>query len=96
LADVHAVGAAPFDEIRAVVQDEERAVVVTGAPERCGRDDEILVGEILVAKLDDVDAAAQRCVEQIGGILPVRAPLEHEIEPRAGEPCASGGAVHGG
>jgi hypothetical protein len=93
---VHPVGAAPLDEIRAVVQDEKCAVLVTGAPERGGRDDEILVREVFVAKLDDVDAAAQRRVEQFGWILSVRAPLEHEIEPRAGEPCASGGAVHGG
>jgi hypothetical protein len=71
-------------------------VVVTGAPERRGRGNEILVREALVAELDDVDAAAQRRVEQGGRILPVRVPFEHEIEPRAGEPCASGGAVHGG
>jgi hypothetical protein len=69
---------------------------VAHAPERLRRGDELVVRQLLVPKLDDVDSAAERGVEQIGWVLPVRARVEDEIEPRSGESCAPAGAVHGG
>ena len=60
-----------------------------GRTERLGRGDERLVVELLVAQLDDVDAAAQRRLEQRTRILAVRPGLEDEIEARAGESLAS-------
>ena len=85
LAHVDAVGAARLDEIRPVVEDEERAVGVAGATERRRGRDELVVRQLLVPELDDVDAAAERRVEQRVGVAPVRARLEDEIEPRPGE-----------
>jgi len=78
---VHPVGAARLDEVGAVVEDEERAVLFARGAERPGRGDERLVGELLVAELDDVDATAQRRVEQRTGILAMRTGLEDEVEP---------------
>ncbi len=95
LPHVHAVGDAGVDEVGAVVEHEERAVSVAGAPERHGRGDELVVGELLVSELDDVHAAAEGGVEERGGILPVRARLDDEVEARAGEPLPAGRAVHG-
>ena len=64
LADVHAVGVARLHEVGAVVEDEQRAVRVGGGAERLRRLDQPVVGERLVAQLDQVGAAAQRGVEE--------------------------------
>ncbi len=80
LADVHAVGVCALDEIGPVVQHEQRAVPVAGAPERLGCPDELVVQELLIAKLHDVDAPAHRPVEQGRRIVAVRPGLEDEIE----------------
>ena len=87
---MHAVCSACLHEIRAVVEDEERAVLVAGGAERPGRGHERLVGELLVAKLDDVDAAAQRRVEQRTRVVAARPRLEDEVEARLREPLAAG------
>ena len=61
LADVHAVGAGGRDEVGAVVEDEQRAGGVAALRGRHGgRGEQLVVGGVLVAQLDDVDAAAQR------------------------------------
>ena len=73
LPDVHAVRAAALDELRPVVEDEERAAPGAGAPERLCSPDELVVGELLVPELHDVDATAERCVEKDRRILAVRA-----------------------
>ena len=52
------VSAARLDEVGPVVEHEERTVRVARRTERPGRRDELLVGELLVAELDDVDSAA--------------------------------------
>src|SRR5204863_325049 len=57
LADVDAVGVARLHEVGAVVEDEQRAVRVGGGAERLRRLDQLLVGERLVAQLDQVGAA---------------------------------------
>ena len=75
-----AVRPALLDEIRPVVQDEERAVRLARTTERVGRAHELVVGKLFIAQLDDVDAAAKRRVEQRRGIVAVGARLEHEIE----------------
>ena len=64
-ADVNAVGTARLDEIRPVVEDEERAVLRARGSERPGSGDERVVGERLVAQLHDVDAAPQRRLEDV-------------------------------
>ena len=64
-ADVNAVGAARLDEIRPVVEDEERAVLHARGSERLGGGDERVVVELLVAELDDVDPATQRRLEDV-------------------------------
>src|SRR5581483_8867781 len=87
-------GAAAFHELGTVVQDEERSVRVAGAPKRLRGPGELVGGELLVAELHDVDAAAQCRIQQRRGIFAVRPRLEHEIEPGAGEPRAAGCAVH--
>ena len=66
LADVHAVGRAGVHEIRPIVEDEQRAVGVGRLAERAARGDQPVVGEGLVAQLDDVDATAQRGVQERG------------------------------
>src|SRR4051794_24975675 len=96
LADVDAVGAGPLHERGPVVEDEEGAVLGTRAPEGLRRAHEVVGRQLLVAELDDVDAAAKGSIEERRRIAAVRTRLEHEIEPRAGEAGASRGAVHGG
>ena len=54
------VRTARLDEIRPVVEDEERAVLIARRSERLGRRNERVVVERLVAQLDDVHAAPQR------------------------------------
>ena len=84
-----AVRATPFDEVGPVVEDEQCAVPLARAPERLRGRDELVVGQILLAQLDDVDAASQRCVEQVVGD-----PLGDEVEARARESRAPGESVH--
>src|SRR5204862_6587082 len=85
LPDVHAVGAARRDEIGPVVEDEQRAALVGGGPELARRGDQALVVERLVAQLDDVDAAADRCGEELA-----RPGVADEVQPSAGDPFARG------
>lgn len=86
---MHAVGAAALDEIGPVVEDEERAVPLTGAAERLRRGDELVVRQIFLAQLHEIDAAAQRRLEQI-----LRDALGDEVEARACEARAPGKSVH--
>ena len=78
-----AVRAARLDEVGPVVEHEERAVRVACRTKRLGRRDELLVGELLVAELDDVDSAAQRGLEH-GDVSTGK----DEIELRASQPVA--------
>ena len=64
---------------------------VARRPERLGRRDELLVVELLVAELDDVDAAAQGGLESGGGLC---GRAEDEIEAGASETLAAGRSVH--
>jgi hypothetical protein len=80
---VDAVGAARVDEVRPVVEDEERAGGVGGRPELARGRDQRVVAERLVAQLDQVHPAAQRRVEQRPG-----AGVAHEVQARRGDPLA--------
>ena len=86
LADVHSVGAARVHEVGAVVEDEQRPALAGGAAERRRRLDQLLAAEVLVAELDDVDAAAQRRREQGRRVLAVGARLADEVQARRAEP----------
>ena len=92
LADVDAVGLARCDEVGTVVDQEERAMAIgRGAKVGCGAE-QALVARILVAQLDQVDAAGQGRFQQPlegGGLVPV---LANEVEPGALE--LVGGARH--
>jgi hypothetical protein len=83
LAHVHAVGVARLHEVGTVVEDEERAGGIRGGPERARRAHERGVVERLVAQLDDVDAAAQRSVQE-----QARALLADQVQARGGDPLA--------
>jgi len=55
-------------------------VCVAGAAERLGGADEVVVGQLLVAELDDVDAAPKCRVEELRRIAAVRPRFEDEVE----------------
>ena len=77
LADVDAVGAARADQLGVVVDDEQGPVLVGSAAERLGQRDELLgAAGRLLAELDDVDAAAQRRVEQGLGVAAAGLPSQ--------------------
>jgi hypothetical protein len=82
-ADVNAVRTARFDEIRPVVEDEERAVLRARGSERLGSGDERIVVERLVPQLHDVHAAPQRRFEDASIIAG-----ENEVEVGAGQSVA--------
>ena len=58
LADVHAVGAAGGREVGAVVEHEQRAGGVAALARALGRGQQLVVGGVLVAQLEEVGAAA--------------------------------------
>ena len=60
LADVHAVGAGRGDEVGPIVEDEQRASDLAPLARDGGSGEDLLVGRVLAAQLEDVDAAAQR------------------------------------
>ena len=92
LAEVHAVRAAGRDEVRAVVEDEQRAVRVRSRAERRGRGHEPVVVQALVAQLDDVDAPAQRRREQRRQPRAPVARVADEVQPAGGDAVARGHA----
>ena len=90
LAHVDAVRAARLDQLRVVVEEEQRAVLVRGAAERLGQRDDLLgAARGLLAELDQVDAAAQRRVEQGLRVAIAGPSLADEVEAGAGEPLAT-------
>ena len=82
---MHAVGAARGDEIRPVVEDEQRPVGVGRRAEGRGRGDQAVVAEPLVAQLDHVHAPAQRRLEER-----LRTRVADEIEAGAGDALSRG------
>ena len=66
LADVDAVGAGGRGQVRAVVDDEQRAVLVADRPHLGRGGEQLVVGRRLVAQLHDVDTPAQRVGQETG------------------------------
>ena len=80
LADVNPIRAGADREVWAVVDDQERAVIATGARiPRSRRQDLVVIG-VLHPKLDDVDPARERAPQGR-----VRQLVTHEVEPSIGE-----------
>jgi hypothetical protein len=80
LSDVDTVGTTRGHQIGAVVEDEESAAGVGGLAEGPGGLDQLRVAELLVAKLHDRGAAADRRVEERPRVAPARARLAYEVE----------------
>ena len=81
LADVDPVGAARLDQLGVVVDEEQRAVRVGGSAERLGQGDQLLrASRRLLAKLDQVGAPAERCIQERLGIAVAGPPVADEVE----------------
>ena len=87
LAHVHSVGGARLDQVRPVVQPEQRAVLVAQPPEHGGRAHELVVARLLVTELDHVHPAGERRREQLLEPWPY---IGDEVQPRTREPLAAG------
>ena len=87
--DVDAVGTARLDEVRPVVEHEERLVLLAGRTERLGSCHERIVVELLIPQLDDVHAASQRGLEDVSV-----ASSEDEVQAGAREALATSRAIH--
>jgi hypothetical protein len=78
---VNAVGAACLDQVRVVVQEEERAMLVGCAAERLGKGDHLLgASRRLLAQLDQVDSSSKRRIEEGERISVAWATVADEIE----------------
>ena len=88
LADVDPVGVAGARQVGVVVDDEERRVVVGEATEGDAGAFDLRPPELLLAQLDDVDAAAERGAQQRFGIDAVGARVADEVEARGAQPLA--------
>ena len=83
-----AVGVAGPRQVGVVVDDEEGAVGVAEAAEGLRRALDLVPAQLLLAQLDDVDAAAQGGVEQRFGVAPAGHRLADEVEARGAQPLA--------
>ena len=66
LADVHAVGARGAREVGPVVDDQQRARGVAELARDARRGEQVVVVGVLVAQLEDVDAALERRAQHVG------------------------------
>jgi hypothetical protein len=89
LPDVNAVGVAGAGQIGIVVDDEEGAVGVTEAAEGERGQLDLTARQRLLAQLDDVDAAPQRCPQQRLGVFPVGPRVAAEVEAGGAQPLAA-------
>ena len=81
LADVNAVGAAGGDEVGAVVQEEQGAVLVRGPAKRLGERDELVrAARRLLAQLDHIDASSEGRIQKGRGIAVARPAVADEVE----------------
>ncbi len=81
LADVHPVGADLARDERTVVDDQQRAEPLAQRPRGVRDRDELLVGQLLLAQLNDVDAAGDRLAQQLGQRVPSGGPRTSESGP---------------
>ena len=82
LADVAAVGAGRCDEVGPVVEDQQRAGLVAQPAGDGGCGEQLLVAGLLVAQLDDVDAAGERRGEHALQRAPTRLAVADEVQDR--------------
>ena len=83
LTHVDAVGPAGGDQVRPVVEDEQRLVLGGRAAEGVGESDQLLVSARgLLPQLDDVRAPSEGRVEQRTGIAASRKAVADEVEAR--------------
>ena len=101
LPDVHPVGAHLARDVRAVVDDQQRAEPLAERSRGVGDRDQLLVGKVLLAQLHDVHAAGDRLAQQAGqrgsggggvGARPIGDRPTDEVQPRGGEARAPIGA----
>src|SRR5512133_2811707 len=85
LADVHAVRAAGGREVGAVVEQEERAGGLAQRARGRGGVQQLVVGGVLVAQLEEVDAAGQRALE--GALHP--AAVGDEVQAGIAQACST-------
>jgi len=86
---MHSVGAAGNRQRGIVVDDEEGAVGVADAAEGGRGPLDLRPAQLLLAQLDDVDAAAERGAQQCFGILAAGARLAAEVEARGSQALAA-------
>src|SRR4051794_7647521 len=93
-----AVGVAGAGQVGIVVDDEESAVGVADAAEGRSGAFDLTPSQLLLAQLDDVDAAAQRRPQQRLGVLTVRPRVADEVEARRAQALAAqrAGGLGGG
>jgi hypothetical protein len=82
---VDPVGGAGGDQVGPVVEQKKGIVTVGCGAKAGGRAHQQLVVAALVAKLDQIDAAGERRLEQRSGILTTRARLADEVKTASGE-----------
>jgi hypothetical protein len=87
-ADVDAVGVAGPGQLGVVVDDEQGVVGVADAAVGRGGAFDLGPRELLLAQLDDVDAAAERRQQQRFRVLAVGAGIADEVEPGGAQPLA--------
>ncbi len=84
LTDVNAIRVGGGGQIRAVVEDQERAVLVTHSSETLCRLEDLLIGSFLHPELNQVNAGEQNSVQKV---VALRA--ADQVQPRALEPLTS-------
>ena len=89
LADVDAVGVAGAGQLGVVVDDEEGAVGVAEAAEGERRQLDLAPRQLLLAQLDDVDAAARAPRAAAARARPRRLRVADEVEARRAQPLAA-------
>ncbi len=80
LADVHAVGAGGRDQVRAVVEDEQRLVLCGCAGKPPGGGDDRNVAGVLHAQLNDVHTRVEYGGQELVGLL-----VAHQVEVRVAQ-----------
>ena len=79
---------------RTIVDDQQRPQLPAQRPRGAGDRYEPLVGQVLLAQLDDVDPPGDRAAQQVGQRAPVGGGSAHEVQAGGGQAGAPvGGEV---
>jgi len=90
---VDPVGVTGACQVRVVIDDEERRIGVSDAAESRRGAFDLGPSKLLLAELDDVDAAPERRTQQRFGIDAVRPRVADEVEARGAQPLAQQRAI---